>query len=275
MIITSNHAIKAASIDDLRKQRDEYDAETNRLESINEENELRYRSDIHNKSNEIARAISNLIGSTPLELSIRVRDDWNDAWEVDIRANEGSKFSDKTALSWNWSVKFDNNGTIVKDSGSWSGLKAITPDQLADLEESVRVLKVLNKIDWYMLLKDRFGAKPKFDDYIDSEVSNQFYSRKKSRPNFEEQIQSAQIQEFINSNKALKLSQDQRWRGTCWIIPTGVSDKFVTGYIFPDYYLSRNYTVDEIKESADKRRTSLSNLIKDWETKEYEVIDLA
>lgn len=279
MKITANRTVTAATLDDIRKQRDEYDAETSRLENANEEQHEKYRLAIRDKSKEIEKAISEKIGPTSLELHIRVEDDWQDAWEVRIQANENSKFEEGRALAWHWDVKFDKDGTVVKDSGSWSGLRAITSDQLADLEESIRVLKVLNNIDWYMFLKERFGAKPKYDEFIDKANQTALFDRRKNRPQFNEQLQSAQIQQLIGTDTAFRLKGDSVWKGICWIIPTAESDKFITGYIFPDYYMGRyfkgTWSLDDVKNNADMRRTSKNNLVKD-STKdgEYITVDL-
>lgn len=279
MKITTNRKVTAASLDEIRKQRDEYDAETARLKNIKEDKHNQYRLAIRDAAKEIEKAISEKIGPTSLELHIRVEDDWQDAWEVRIEANENSKFDADRALSWHWDVKFDKDGTVVKDSGSWSGLKAITPDQIADLEESVRVLKVLNNTDWYMFLKERSSTKPKFEDYSDRESEAAFYDRMKNRPKFDEQLQSAQLESLVGTDTALRLKGDSVWKGICWVIPTAITDKFVTGYIFPDYYMGRyfkgTWSLDDVKNNADMRRTSKNNLVKD-STKdgEYITVDL-
>jgi len=263
-IISNKKEVKAASIEEIRKQRDEYDAETQKYVDRQEAGSANYRNAIRTSAKAIEQQIANKIGSTPLALEISVNDNWEDAWEVRVKANEYNR-SDNAALAWNWDVKFNRKGEIEKDSSSWSGLKAITPEQIADLEESVRVIKVLNNIDWYMLLKG--SKKPMWDEFQDREANDMVYQRKKNRPNFDEQLKSAQIEQYLGSNTALKLTKDSMYNGTCYILPTAVSDKFVTGYIFPEYFItgtyghSEPYTADEIRAKiGDVRRTAKSNL---------------
>lgn len=284
MKIRSNRNITASKLDDLRKQRDEYDAETKRLGDIREEKSKQYRKAIFDAAARLEREISTKIGTTPLQLSIRVSDEWDEGWSVSVEANQANKFSDKVALAWNWSVKFNRNGEIVKDSSSWSGLQAVTADQLADLEESVRVLKILNSIDWYMFLREAKQSKPKYSDFNDEAGAKEYFDRSKNRPNFDEQIQSEQIEALIGSNSALKLKNDQYYKGDCYIIPTNVSDKFVTGHIVPAYVVDGSYNYDgsyhyapktkvEIESQYPVRRTSKGNLIVNGDG-EYVTVEL-
>ena len=67
------------------------------------------------------------------------------------------------SLAWNYYVSLDRNGNIKKESGSWSGLNAVTKEQLDDLEKSIEILKKLNDIDWEPILKTNI---PDIRNYI-------------------------------------------------------------------------------------------------------------
>ena len=67
------------------------------------------------------------------------------------------------SLAWNYSVGLDRDGNIKKESGSWSGLNAVTQEQLDDLEKSIEILKKLNIIDWESILKTDV---PSVSDYV-------------------------------------------------------------------------------------------------------------
>lgn len=266
--------ITASRKDDLLRQRDEYDATTNEMRDRAKKQEEDWREVIYDQQGELEKRISEMIGSTPLNLEIRV-DPWGyhgaKYWGVDVKAHESDKFDDRTALSWNWEVKMDNNGNIVKDSGSWSGLKAITADQIADLEESVRILKTLNNMDWNTILT---SPKAEWEDYIDHNLGLEIRDRKTNRPDFESQIQAEELQELIGGNVALQLKQDSYWRGEVWILPTGLTDKFIKGYIFPMYTaVHNNMNADEVRVSiGEQRRSSRSNLV--VKNGEYVTLDL-
>lgn len=67
------------------------------------------------------------------------------------------------SLAWSYSVGLDRDGNIKKESNSWSGLNAVTQEQLDDLEKSIEILKKLNIIDWESILKTDV---PSVVDYV-------------------------------------------------------------------------------------------------------------
>lgn len=253
--------ITASKRDDILRQREEYDAETKRLENIEEEGKSKWEAALYEQKQALEKRVSDLIGSTSINLIIDVNP-WgyygSDSWSISIRANEGGNFKDNVALVWNWEVKLDKDGNVVKDSGSWSGLKATTTEQIDDLVESVRILKILNTTDWSEILR---SPKAQWGDYVDKGITNSILDRKNARPKFEDDLQAAQLEDLIGGNTAIKLKQDQYYRGQVWILPTGLTDKFIKGYIFPDYQVDK-YTVDDIKNTyGEERRTARTNII--------------
>lgn len=255
--------ITASKRDDILRSREEYDTETKRLEELEKNSESKWKADLFEQATSIEKRLSEMIGSTSLNLSIHV-DPWGyfgaDSWSVDVKANEGGNHSDDIALVWNWEVKMDKDGNIIKDSGSWSGLKATTPEQIDNLTESVRILKILNDIDWSEVLN---APKAKWADYVDEGLLDSIRNRKKDRPNFESDIQAAQLEELIGGNVAINLKQDQYYRGDVWILPTGLTEKFIKGYIFPKYSAeNHNMNADEIREAiGEERRSSRANIV--------------
>lgn len=103
-----------------------------------------------------------------LDINISQEYDYNN----DFKSYLGIKISyelHKTAdqsLAWDYYVSLDRNGNIKKESGSWSGLNAVTKEQLDDLEKSIEILKKLNDIDWEPILKTNI---PNIRDYITAE----------------------------------------------------------------------------------------------------------
>lgn len=67
------------------------------------------------------------------------------------------------SLAWSYSVRLDRDGNIKKESNSWSGLNAVTQEQLDDLEKSIEILKKLNIIDWESIVKTDV---PSVKDYV-------------------------------------------------------------------------------------------------------------
>lgn len=245
----------------LLQDRATYDAEMNKYKSQIDKAEEEYDMALWDQQKALEKQVSDMIGPTSLELRIKA-DPYSSfragGWAIDVEANQNErKFSDDSALSWNWEIKIDNNGQIVKDSGSWSGLKAITPEQMSDLEESVRILKLLNSTDWDVILHSPLA---KYSDFVSKDVQQEYQQRRKIRPDFEKEIQKAELEEAVGTNTAFELTQDQYYRGSISILLTGLTEKFLKGYIFPTDWVNRYTKQEIIDKSYGERRTSINNL---------------
>ena len=109
-----------------------------------------------------------------------------------------------------------DEGDIKKESGSWSGLSATTPEQIANLKESVRVIEILNNLDWNELLTVEF---PNFDDYVKTEVPE--------RENFEEQLLEADVEDAAEQGLLIK-GHGYKWyapRATVFYNVLNMTDK--------------------------------------------------
>lgn len=260
--------ITATRREEIEKLRKEYDDETQSWKDKQDALEDEYHDKLANQQKDLEDKVSALIGSTSLDLEIRANpygSFTSKGWSVAIRANERKKFDGGVALSWSWDIKLDGEGNIQKDSGSWSGLKAITAEQLADLEESVRILKVLNNIDWNEILN---SPKAKYEDFVNNDIWETVRDRNKNRPDFESDILSAELEDLVGTHTAVQLSDDMYWRGNVWMFVTGLTDKFVKGYIFPQYYLTNKMTADMIiNQVGEERRVSRNKIVKDSKDK--------
>ena len=235
--------ITCAKKDDLMRAKYDYDSLTDRYRAKVNEGEDKYKFATDEAAAFIENAVRDQLGSTSImDLSIRVDTDWDYAnrsdfrtWKVRVEAHDRDKFDDGVALSWHWEAKLDREGNTIKDSGSWSGLKAVTPEQIEDLEESIRLMKALNNMDWKSILSE---AIPHSKDYIDQEAQNMLYDRKKNRPDFESQILDAEIDEAIQSGEWIKLNgrpntdyyREARY-GRWWCKIDSMTDKFVKCHI--------------------------------------------
>lgn len=251
--------ITATSREEILRRREEYDAETKRYDDQYNSEHQQYEDTIYTQKKAVESLVSEAIGSTFLDLTIQA-DPWSltreKGWAIRVEAWRNSHFDDKVALSWNWEVKLSKDGDIVKDSGSWSGLKAITPEQIADLEESVRILKILNGMDWETIVRSPMA---KWDDFISEDNLEIRRERSKNRPDFESELKALALEDLIGTDTAIELTGDEYYRGNVCILPTGLTDKFIKGYIFPQYYLGK-YTADEIREATNERRTSKNKI---------------
>lgn len=255
--------ITATRKEDLIRQRDEYDAESKRLKDAEEAQEKKWHQDQRIAGDGIKEDVLRAIGAdrSPLEIYIQV-DPYghymNGGWSVRVRVNEGRKFDEGTALSWDWEASLNEDGSVHKESGSWSGLKAVTSEQIADLEESVRIMKILNNIDWGVVLS---RSNPKYEDYIDEENSNALRDRKNNRPDFESQLFTADLEDAIESGAWVKMKgrpETDSYRGSSygdyWVKIDKLTPKFAYVHIAYDASLARdvNYKGSDERISIEK-----------------------
>ena len=111
---------------------------------------------------------------------------------------KNNKFSDDTALSWSYKAALSSDGEVIKETNSWSGLKAVTESQMQSLTETLEALKYLNSIDWKVLLNKTL---PNYKDYRKTDVSK--YAGRNT-PNFDRMLIEADIEDAISKPTLLK-----------------------------------------------------------------------
>lgn len=192
--------------------------------------------------------IRSKIGDTVLDLSISARLRRNKDIEVSI--NNGNNRHGSQALNWSYDIKLKTSGDVQMESGSWSGLSATTAEQIQNLKESVRVIEILNNLDWKTLLKVEL---PDYNDYVKSE-------NPKSE-NFNQQLLEADILDAMDASLLVK------GHGYKYYNPRAV----VFYHILKEN--PKSFTVQEIHEddvSDESRWTAPYTIQKD---KFYSVVD--
>lgn len=206
--------VYATKSEDILRRKEEYDSETRKYSDVHEAQMKAWNMAVEEERRALEEEVKKLIGPTTLkELSVIAETDWYNHsrysstssrfWRVRVRANENIKFSEETSLAWHIEFNLDSEGNVEKDSGSWSGLKVTTPEQIADLEESVRVIKILNSADWATLL-ERAGKA--YEDFVDQDNYQKMRERQMNRPDFEAELKSSEVEDMIANGDWLELS---------------------------------------------------------------------
>lgn len=114
--------------------------------------------------------------------------------EVSILSNERHVHDEHKALSWSWTARLDKkSGEVKKESGSWSGLNAVTTEQIESLKQSAACLEVINSLDWKKMLN---VAVPNYRDY----TSGDFYEKDPDDGrNFKKELLEADIEEAMDA----------------------------------------------------------------------------
>ena len=196
MKITSNRR------EDILKRKAEYEEDFNRRMAQREAEEQKLREAQYAIADPVKQELESIFEPyTTLHARVDV-DPWGRfggrGMAVRINVNESEKFSDDTALSWDYSAYIGADGEPARETSSWSGMKAVTENQLKNLEETLAVLKELATLDWKSLL-DR--AMPEFKDYITTPDP----SRDSNKPNFDQELAEAEMEDIIGQRKMIEV----------------------------------------------------------------------
>lgn len=231
--------------DILRRKKAYEDAYSKRQQEYDQ-----HRADLQSVLNNLADIIKSKIGDTLLDLNIHASISYMYGGGIEVKVDNGDHPHDDQALNWNWSVVLTQDGEVKKDSGSWSGLSATTTEQIANLKESIRVIEILNNLDWNALLTVEL---PKFEDYVKTEVPK--------RDNFEQELLEANVEDAAQQGLLIK----------------GHGYKYYTPRAVVFYHIlkenPKSFTVQEIHEddvSDESRWTAPYTIQKD---KLYSVVD--
>ena len=133
--------------DDILKRQAAYEADYADKKSRYDAQYSKYKEVSYNFFESVADEVRNAIGHTTLNLDIEASERWGDGISVRI-SDENDKFNDNKALAWSYSAEMSRSGEIKKESSSWSGLNACTPAAIDNLKEIVRVIEIINNLDW-------------------------------------------------------------------------------------------------------------------------------
>lgn len=179
-----------------------------------------------------------------LSFDVRVEFNYGSLAEVRVRCNEDKKFSEDSALSWDYSALFNpKTGEVKKESGSWSGLKATTSAQLDSLRQTVEALEALNSVNYSELLNVKALN---YDDYS--------YEQEDETPeyDYDTELASQQIRELIGKGKAIRIKNfngDRRGASDLFLVPLKETPKKIEGRVFSARYVDNGVDPKEIYKS--------------------------
>ena len=176
---------------------------------------------VDNLTNLVTKQFQSYIDKLP-GLRIKADRGWGD---VEIRFNyedHGRADREHKSLLWSYYVKLNEQGEITKESNSWSGFQAVTPEQIDDLINSANFLKAIVDFDWEPLLKEAQRTQPKYKNYIG--IKDPDYDPEYRDPGYDRMIREADIEEAISSGKWIK--GPTTWHGNAWYFILSRTPKF-------------------------------------------------
>lgn len=162
--------MKLLEYDRIRRREIDQQAQKYNVERDAKKNEYdaqmgNYRRVVHNIEDNVRSNLEQVLPYSDL-IDINVSRDYS--WSsgepyLSVKISYDLNKTKNQSLAWSYSVGLDRDGNIKKESNSWSGLNAVTQEQLDDLEKSIEILKKLNIIDWESIVKTDV---PSVKDYV-------------------------------------------------------------------------------------------------------------
>lgn len=253
--------------DDILKRKSEYEADRASRQSKYDAQYKVLLEEEGRREEKIRNYVIGAIGDTQLDLEVEVIGRFEHKYEIRV-SDENNKFDDDKALSWDWKVYLDKNGDVKKESSSWSGMNAVTPKNISNLKEIVRVLEILNQIDFNMILDEI--TPPRYKDYITEKNP-----RYETAPNFDRELMEADIEDSIGTRKGILGTGSKFYRGNVYHFIMKETPSSYTMWDIPAHYVENNEgSLSDLYEKYSGRRNEYKyNMRKDkfFETIEYPI----
>lgn len=218
--------------DDILKRKSEYEADRASRQSKYDSQYKALLAEEGKREDKLRNDVIRAIGDTSLDLEIDVRGRFEDTYEIRV-SDENDKFNEDKALAWDWKVYLDKNGDVKKESSSWSGMNAVTSKNISNLKEIVRVLEILNNIDFKMLLEEI--TPPNYQDYITDR--NPKYE---TAPDFDRELMEADIEDCIGTRKGILGTGSKFYRGKVYHFIQRETPSSYNMWDIPAYYVEKN-----------------------------------
>lgn len=185
--------------DEILKQKAEWEAERDAAQAKHDEEEQSFYQAEYEVTSVVKDELEHQLSkfrALQFDVSVQRGGYRKKGLHVRVECNEHNKFDDDVALSWNYNAELDKDGNVLKETSSWSGLKATTTSQMESLTQTLEALKYLNSVDWSVVLDKEM---PKYKDYFTQDMSK-FY---REQPNFDKMLMEADIEENIGKDVLL------------------------------------------------------------------------
>lgn len=218
--------------DDILKRKQEYESDRAKRQAKYDEEYKAWKDEEYGRRQSLEKAVIRAIDNTTLDLTIDVGMSFGTGYRIRV-SDEDNKFDDDKALSWTWEVSLDENGDVKKESSSWSGMKAVTANNINNLKEIVRVLEILNKIDFKTMLNRVTPSNP--EDYITGPSP-----KYETAPDFDKELMEVDVEECIGTRKGILGTYSKYYRGDVYHFIMKQTPSSYTVWDIPAYYVENH-----------------------------------
>lgn len=197
--------IRASKVDDLRKEKQQWQMRHDARKQLYNDQEGQFSQARWDWQDNIAdlvrKTFKSYIDKLPY-LEINVDYSWR---QIEVRfryADYHGRDAENVSLRWSYDISLTESGQVKRETNSWSGFDAVTPEQVEDLMNSANFLKAIVDYDWAPLLQEAKNSMPKPSQYIavrDPDRDDEYRD-----PGYDRMIREAEIEEAITSGKWFK-----------------------------------------------------------------------
>lgn len=231
-------SVTASKRDEILQRKSDWEAEYNARKSSYDDQYKKYLTADKSESDRLAKAVKDAIGNTTLDIDIDVSNNLVSGYNVRV-SDENDMFDDSKALSWTYSARLDKDNNVVKETSSWSGLKATTAEDIENLKEIVKVLEKLNNIDWQELMSTI--RPPEYTDYVTDR--DPMYE---DHPDFDAELREADLDDMVGTSIGIVCEDSKYYRGLVYRFITKINPSSYRVFDVPQYYADKGMTYDEI-----------------------------
>lgn len=200
--------ITADRREDILKRKAEYEAKNAAYNQDQYDRSMRFNKAEQDTINPIKQQLeSDLSVFDLLQFDINVERNYGGKGvRVRIECNENRKFDDSSALAWNYDVNLTDDGDVKRESSSWSGMKAVTLEQVKSLRQTVEAVEYLLNLDWASLLNVTL---PRYRDYYDGALPAP------EKEDFDAELREAELEEYIGTDTLILVDnfESSGWPG--------------------------------------------------------------
>lgn len=241
--------------DDILKRKQEYESDRAKRQAKYDEEYKAWKDEEHGRRQSLEKAVIRAIGNTTLDLTIYVGMSFGTGYRIRV-SDEDNKFDGDKALSWTWEVSLDKDGDVKKESSSWSDMKAVSAANLSNLKEIVRVLEILNNIDFKTMLNRVTPPNP--DDYITG-PSPEY----ETAPSFDKELMEVDVEDCIGTRKGILGTYSKIYRGDVYHFIQRETPASYTVWDIPAYYVENHEgSLSDLYETYYAKRDSYTYTIR-------------
>lgn len=200
--------IVSSRVEDIRQELETKRREKQESDNRRDQQRSKYSEAISSVSSSIRDYIMNIVRSSGAsesyldDIEVKAEDRYNETWMVTVRYGENKVSDTDLALKWSWSARIGSDGTILKESNSWSGLNAVSAENVSNLEDTLKVVKSLNSVSEDDLESILTKPVPDYSDYVTEPKyhldENDYASR----------IAQARVEDSIGKNVGFRISSE-------------------------------------------------------------------